>query len=140
MPRSGVSWRTQAMAWPLIAGAGFGSYLALQFADSSDIGSVVGAVALGSLCSLPAGALLGISAILAGKGVLAIGEHNSRAAAPTSWRLAFAITTAVVTAVIVVTALSCTTLDDEAIGASALAIATISFVAPHFYYPATDSD
>ncbi|MFE4499825.1 hypothetical protein ACFRFQ_08160 [Rhodococcus sp. NPDC056743] len=140
MPRSDVSWRTQAMAWPLIVGAGFGSHVALQFADPSDIGSLVRAVALGSLCSLPAGALLGISAILAGKAVLAIGEHNSRAAAPTTWRLAFAITTAVATAVIVITALAYTSLDDEAIGASALAIATISFVAAHFYYPATDSD
>ena len=128
------------MAWPLIAGAGFGSYLALQFADSSDIGSVVGAVALGSLCSLPAGALLGISAILAGKGVLAIGEHNSRTAVVTTWRLAFAIATAVVTAAMVIVALSCTSLDDAAIGASALATATISVIAASLYYPATNSD
>ncbi|MGG7102426.1 hypothetical protein [Rhodococcus sp. 24CO] len=139
MARSGVSWRTQAMAWPLITGAGYGSYLALQFADPRDVGSILRAVLLGSLCSLPAGALLGIAAILTGKGVLAIGEHNSRASAPTSWRLAFATTTALVTAMIIMTALSVTRLDGWTTAASALTIATISFAAASCYYPVTAS-
>ncbi|MDZ7910891.1 MAG: hypothetical protein U5O16_03510 [Rhodococcus sp. (in: high G+C Gram-positive bacteria)] len=136
MTRSDVSWQSRAMAWPLIGGAVFGGYFALLFADSSEFSSVLTAICLGSLCSLPAGALLGMAAILTGKGVLAVGERNVRAAAPMTWRLAFATATAVVVAMIVTAALSVAGADGWSITWPALTISAISFGAASAYYPA----
>ncbi|MCE4263770.1 hypothetical protein [Rhodococcus globerulus] len=136
MTRSDVSWQSRAMAWPLVVGTVFGSYFALLFADSSDVSSVLTAICLGSLCSLPAGGLLGMAAILTGKGVLAVGERHVRAAAPTTWRLAFATSTAVVVAMIVTAALSVAGADGWSIAWPALTISAISFGAASVYYPA----
>lgn len=135
MARSNVPWQSQAMAWPLIVGAVFGSYFALLFADSSEVSSVLTAICIGSLCSLPVGALLGMAAILTGKGVLAIGERNSHTVAPTTWRLVFATSTAVVVAMIVTAALAVVGADGWSIVWPALTISAISFGAASVYYP-----
>ncbi|MFF1945110.1 hypothetical protein ACFVWF_23570 [Rhodococcus qingshengii] len=135
MTGSDVSWQSRAMAWPLIVGAVYGSYFALLFADSSDVSGVLTAICLGSLCSLPAGALLGMAAILTGKAVLAVGERTVRAAAPTTWRFAFAISTAVVVAMTVTAALAVAGAAGWSIAWPALTISAISFGAATVYYP-----
>lgn len=77
-----------------------------------------------------------MAAILTGKGILAVGERNVRAAAPTTWRLAFATSTAVVVAMIVTAALSVAGADGWSIAWPALTISAVSFGAASVYYPA----
>lgn len=135
MVGSRVSWQTQAMTWPLFLGAIFGSYLALQFGESWSAGSALMAVFLGSLCSLPAGALLGTVAILVGRGVLAVAERNAAASSPIAWRLAFATATALVIAMVGTAALAATGFAGWEAALPGLGVAAVAFIGSFIYYP-----
>lgn len=136
MAGSRTSWQTRAMGWPIFIGAAFGSYLSLRFGESWTVGSALMAVLLGSLCSLPAGALLGTVAVLVGNGVLAVAKRSAAESAPLTWRFAFAGATALAVAMIGVAALAAIGLGGSASGLVGLAVGAIAFVASLSYYPA----
>lgn len=124
------------MAWPLFFGAIFGSYLTLQFGESWKIGPALMAVFLGSLCSLPGGALFGIVAVLVGRGVLAVAERNAAWSSLLAWRLAFAMATALVIAMVGVAALSVTGFTGWGAALPGLGAGAIAFVGAFSYCPA----
>lgn len=136
MTGSRGSWQARAIAWPLLFGAIFGSYLALQFGESWEVGPALMAIFLGSLCSLPGGALFGIVAVLVGRGFLAVAERNAAWSSPLAWRLAFAMATALVIAMVGVAALSVTGFAGWGAVLSGLGVGAVAFVAALSYYPA----
>lgn len=132
----GGGWRRQAMAWPLISGAVCGIYVAWQFADPGFMTRLLGVV-LGALCSLPAGALLGVIAILVGHSVLAFIPQHTVDHRLTGWRLAFGAATGLAVALVAGVALVWLGVDGTALPVGG-AVGTIAFVASCVYFPESE--
>lgn len=122
--------------WPLVSGALCGIYVARQFAAPGFTTRLLG-IFLGILCSLPAGALLGVVAIFAGRAVLAFMPQNATGRRLMGWRLAFGGATGMAVALVIIAALVWVGLDGwgpstyGAVGA----IAVVAFVASCLYFP-----
>ncbi|NMM92700.1 hypothetical protein B2J88_52240 [Rhodococcus sp. SRB_17] len=132
---TGGSWRKKAMVWPLISGAVYGIYAVWQLSSPS-FSSRLLAIVTGTLYSLPAGALLGVVAILVGHTVLAFIPRQTVDHRLIGWRLAFGAAIGVAVALVVVLALMWRDFDwDPSTFGAVATIAAIAFATSCMHFP-----